>query len=94
MKNIIKLLRERDYVITNEWLGKNTAAEIDHEHEVIKINCFQLVVEAVVHEFLHYKYPLLQEDAIIAKTARKMNRASKADIQELVGILGMLMEVK
>jgi len=90
MQEIIEQIKEQKYFIINKWINKNTVAEINEEQEVIILNASLLVVEAIVHEFMHSKYPSLSENAIIAKTTKKINRSSIAEIQEMVDIIGTL----
>jgi len=60
------------------WIDKNTFGTYD-DNEII-INKALTMVEVLVHEYLHHKYPKASEREIIGRTARKVNRLSKKEI--------------
>jgi len=93
---LIDWLKSRDYDLRLRWIDKNTQAEINYLDEVIRINLELVLAQIVTHEFLHDRYPDLEEKEIIRKTYKHIQRMKVSEIKA-VGRLTfkhMMFEVK
>lgn len=88
MKDIMKLINGRDYEISIGWLNKETRGQIDYEKHQICINLYLMVAETLIHEFMHDKYPELDEEEIIKKTT---NKIKKLKVSEIIKITDTIM---
>ncbi len=83
MKEIMYFIDHREYEISIGWLNKETTGQIDHEKHQICINLYLLVADTLIHEYMHYKYPELNEKEIIKKTSNKIKKLRVSEIIEI-----------
>jgi hypothetical protein len=79
---ILEFLEEFD--VKFEWINKKTLGLYKPEEEEIIINIYLLIMETLLHEYLHHKYPNLGENEIELLTQAKVQTISVNDIKEIV----------
>lgn len=83
-KQIIDFIESQEYELEYCWLTKDVEGVICLDTQVIAINICLLVVGTFIHEYLHYKYPELEEEDIIDKTERYIKRLTKKELFEIM----------
>ena len=68
---------------TQKWLGKNTYGLCDMDTGEISINLYLFICDVYLHENFHRQYPFWSETKVLKATARKLQRMSIVEIQEL-----------
>jgi len=81
--NPLNFLESGEYEIEFKWINKNDRGGIDNEKKIITINLLLLLTETFIHEFLHYQDNTPDEEKILLKQKKLLNRMSKNDIQAI-----------
>ena len=87
MFNTIKeFLESGEYEIKFEWINKQTYGLIDREKQIIYLNFYLLIIETLVHEYLHYSSGSDNEKFIEKKTDKVVDRMTVKEIKKLLKI--------
>lgn len=81
-KEIMEFIEE--FQVIFGWIDKKTLGLYKPEEEEVVINIYLLIMETLLHEYLHHKYPNLDEQTIELMTRAKVQALTVNDIKEIV----------
>lgn len=85
MKKIKDFIREVEFEIG--WTSKKSVGVYDPKEDTVIINIYLLVVETVIHEYMHYQYPKLEEDKIEKMAQAKVSSLTVNQIMEIYSLV-------
>lgn len=80
MKEIIEFLFDSDYRFVCTWTNKKTYGDINPRKNRVRINVRLMLMETLLHEFYHYKYPKAPEVTVEYLAQAKTQELTKKEI--------------
>lgn len=89
-------VKEHRMRIVKRWTNKYTLGICDYDSNEILLNVCLMLVDIMMHEYLHYRYPHLKECQVKKRTQEHIRRTSIKEIRavayELICDLGLTEE--
>jgi hypothetical protein len=82
MRKIKECLKENDLFF--RWIDKQTYGLIEEDKQEITINIELLILEVMIHEYLHWRFPDKKERWIEKETDRRLKKMTRKEIQKYI----------
>ena len=83
MEEICEFLFNSDYEFSFEWINKRTYGDINPNENKVRVNVRVMLMETLLHEFYHHKYPKADEKAVERLAQARMRRLTIQQIYYL-----------
>jgi len=85
---VTEFLKESDWSVMFRWISKENLGECDYKKKRISINMELELVDTLVHELLHQRFPNLTETQVKKRTLKYLRRMTVAEIKKLAKRIG------
>jgi hypothetical protein len=82
VRKIKECLKENDLFF--QWINKQTYGLIEEDKQKITINIELLILEVMIHEYLHWRFPDKKERWIEKETDRRLKKMTRKEILKYV----------